>query len=219
MAFPSHFGRTARWITVLFAGQAMLFYLLPGVHSVPLPRPLTEFPAEIGNWRSVQEGVVDEEVRDVLRADDLLTRTYVSAVSGIPANLFVAFFETQSEGQAPHSPKNCLPGSGWVPTRSGTVTLHPADGSPPVTVNRYLVSRGDQHSLVLYWYQSKYRVVASEYFAKIYLVADSMVHRRTDTSLVRIVTPVAGGDSTRAEEMALDLARVAYPAMRDFWPE
>ena len=50
---------------------------------------------------------------DVLRADDTLNRIY--RLRAASSYLFIAYFKTQRYGQSPHSPKNCLPGSGWEP--------------------------------------------------------------------------------------------------------
>jgi EpsI family protein len=203
----------------MLAAQAALFYLLPGVRSVPLAVPLSQFPAEIGSWRLLQEGVVDAEVREVLRADDLLNRTYARSEDGIPVNLFLAYFESQAEGQAPHSPRNCLPGAGWAATEAGVIEIRLEDGSAPATVNRYIVSRAAQRALVLYWYQSRHRVVANEYAAKFYLVADTVTQGRTETTLVRIVTPLLEGGADRAEKAALEFAASVYRVLGTYLPD
>src|SRR5512140_2979007 len=154
--------------------------------------------AAIGGWRLGQEGVIEKEVRDVLQADDLLSRTYVHAESQNVASLFVAYFRSQRTGVAPHSPKNCLPGSGWVPSESSIVPIAVPGRAEPIPVNLYLVSKGDAQSVVLYWYQSRGRAVASEYSAKIYTVLDAIRFNRTDTALVRVVVPVTGGGQDAA---------------------
>ena len=104
--------------------------------------------------------------------------------------MFVAAFRSQRNGKAPHSPKNCLPGSGWTQLSSD---MYPVDigTAQPIIVNRYVVQFGDQRSLVMYWYQSRDRVVASEYTAKFYVMADAIRLNRTDTALVRVVVPIA----------------------------
>ena len=57
----------------------------------------------------------------MLRADDALNRTYVSQDQA--ATLFVAYFGSQRAGVNPHSPKNCLPGAGWLPLTAGTLAV------------------------------------------------------------------------------------------------
>ena len=68
----------------------------------------------------VREGVIEQDEKDVLRADDYLTRQYARRRTK-PANLFVAYFQSQRAGQTPHSPKNCLPGSGWTWSVADTI--------------------------------------------------------------------------------------------------
>jgi len=198
--------------------QAAVFYGISQAERVPPGRPLSEFPTQLQDWRMTQEGVITKEVQEVLRADDTLTRTYFHSEIRLPANLFVAYFRSQQTGQAPHSPKNCLPGAGWAPLRSDTYTVPVPETAESITVNRYVIGKGDEKSLVLYWYQTPRRVVASEYAAKIYLVADSIRYRRSDTALVRIVVPVVGGDEEAATRAAVSLAQSAFPALRRHLP-
>jgi EpsI family protein len=85
-------------------------------------------------------------------------------------------------------------------------------------VNRYIVSRGEDRSVVLYWYQTPKRVIASEYAAKVYLVADSIRYRRTDTALVRIVVPVINKDDAYALKTAIDFAQTIFPPLKGYLP-
>jgi len=137
----------------------------------------------------LREGVIEQDEKDVLRADDYLTRQY-TAPGGKTASLFVAYFRSQRTGQTPHSPKNCLPGSGWSWSVSDTIRVNIVARAQPIEINRYMVSKGDERAVVLYWYQSRDRVVASEYRAAIFTAWDALRYNRTDTELVRVVTPV-----------------------------
>lgn len=198
--------------------QAILFYTISRTEAVPIARPLSEFPAQFGDWTMTQEGVIEEEIREVLLADDTLTRVYAKSGTEQAANLFVAYFKTQRTGQAPHSPKNCLPGSGWVPSASEVISI-PIPGEPePIRVNRYIVSRGPAKSVVLYWYQTQDRVIASEYAAKIYLVVDSIRYNRSDTTLVRVVVPVVGNAEADATEVAVNFVESFFTVLRQYLP-
>src|SRR5205814_3778870 len=101
-----------------------------------------------------------------------------------------------------HSPKNCLPGSGWTPIQSDRITVS-LPGQTPFPVNRYLIAQGEERQLVLYWYWAHNRAVASEYSAKLYLVTDSIRMRRTDGSMIRLSTPIAAHESVKHAEQAL----------------
>lgn len=207
--------RAAAWLSLLLIGQAAAYHLLPKTERPFLARPLREFPLRIGPWQMAQEFEIEPEVRRVLRADDTLSRHYARPGSAVPVNLFVAFFRSQTSGAAPHSPKNCLPGSGYAPLESSTIRIRAGAGGE-VEVNRYIVARGDARSVVLYWYQTPARIVASELAAKLWLVADSIRYRRSDTSLVRVTVPVADGADAEAE--ARQFAEEVLPVLNSFLP-
>jgi len=152
---------------------------------------------------------MEKKVQEVLRADDTLNRLYLDPVRAARAFLFVAFFKTQRYGQAPHSPKNCLPGAGWQPVEDRRIPLAVPGQAIPIEVNEYIISHGDQQSVVLYWYQSHSRVIARELEAKFWLVADAIRYHRSDTALVRVMVPVAGNGRAAAEQVAADFAGAA----------
>ena len=208
----------ARVLTVLLLAQLAGLFAVSRREMVPLARPLAEFPRQVGVWTMAEEGVVEREVMDVLRADDVLTRTYYDPAQGRAANLFVAYFKSQRTGQAPHSPKNCLPGSGWMPSKSDLRAITIPGRAEPIEVNRYIVSRGDDKSLVLYWYQTRDRVVASEYRAKFHLIADAIRSNRTDTALVRVVVPVIGDDPEAATAAAERFVQAFFTTLRQLLP-
>jgi EpsI family protein len=203
----------ARVLTVLLAVQLAGGVAISRKETPPSIAPLETFPQRLGTWTMVQEGVVEKEVMDVLRADDVLTRTYADQTARRAANLFVAFFKTQRTGQAPHSPKNCLPGSGWVPSESDVVNIAVPGRAKPIEANRYVVSKGEDRSLVLYWYQSRNRTVASEYRAKIFLVSDAIRYNRTDTALVRVVVPVVQNDTADATATAEQFVQAFFSTL------
>jgi EpsI family protein len=205
-----------RIVTLVLAAQAVLFYTASHGDSTPLASPLIAFPTSFGGWRLRQEGVVDKETQDVLKADDTLTRWYVQPGGG-GANLFIAYFRTQRYGQSPHSPKNCLPGAGWQKVEEGMIDV-PA-GAETIRINRYLVSKGDNESVVLYWYQSQGRVIANEFDAKFHLIADSIRKHRSDTALVRVVIPTDAAHHELSDAVGQAFVKAAYPVVKAYLPQ
>ena len=205
-----------RAVILVLLLQAVAFYAFSRTEYIPQTAPLAAFPVAIDQWQTVEEHPIEQEVRDLLQADDLLNRSYVGA-TGRPANLFIAAFKSQRNGKTPHSPKNCLPGSGWVQLVNDRVVVD-LPGVGPAKVNHYIVARGDSRSVVLYWYQSRDRVIASEYAAKFYTMMDSLSSNRSDTALVRIVVPTAPGDETRADQAAFAFAKAVFPSVRAALP-
>jgi EpsI family protein len=208
----------ARILTIVLIVQAALFYATSRGENVPSVRPLRDFPQEVTGWRMAQEGYVDAETQAVLKADDTMVRTYASPKFEIAPSLFVAFFKTQRTGKAPHSPKNCLPGSGWEKSTDDYLDVTVPGLAEPITVNRYIVSKGDAKSLVLYWYQTPNRVVASEYRAKLLTVQDAIRYNRTDTALVRVIVPVLGNNDAAAQKEAVDFVQAFFVTLRNYLP-
>lgn len=181
--------RAALLLAGLVAVQAGAYYgLARRPEQVWASRRLCVLPIAFGDWRLAKEGSVEQDERDVLRPDDSLLRSYATA-SGESVSLFMAYFRSQRAGRTPHSPKNCLPGSGWSWSVADTIRIAIRGQMQPMDVNRYVVSKGDQHAVVLYWYQSHGRIVAGEYKAALFTAWDALRYNRTDTTFVRVVAP------------------------------
>jgi EpsI family protein len=202
----------ARVLSLVLALQAVVLYAAISRKEItPSIEPLAGFPKTVGAWSTVHDVPIEAEVQEVLKADDTLNRVYANRAVGVEANLFVAFFKTQRTGQSPHSPKNCLPGSGWEPVTTGLVTI-PASGRPaPIIANRYVAAHGDERAVVVYWYQSHDRIIASEYSAKLWLVIDSIRYHRSDTSLIKVVVPVTNNDVDTATSIGTDFVQTLLP--------
>ena len=193
------------------------FYAYPKTEITPQYPPLSQLSASAGAWRAVQEIPLETDVGALLKADDTLNRIY-STSRGQSISLFVALFRTQRGGVSPHSPKVCLPGSGWTPSAASHIPINLPGRTSPSTINRYIVSKGDEQSLVLYWYQTATRIIASEYRAKVYTVVDGIRYRRSDTSLVRVVAPIANGDAEQAQQTATNFIQSVYPELTSHLP-
>lgn len=205
-------------LTIVLLAQAGLFYGFSRREYIPPHTALDAFSLDDTHWNLVENIPIDQDTLDVLKADDLLSREYQNTATGHLATLFVAYFKTQRTGKTPHSPKNCLPGSGWVPSQSGMMKIAIPGRPNPIQVNRYVVSRGQNQSLVLYWYESHDRVIASEYTAKIYTVLDSIRYNRSDTSLVRVVVSVDDGNVAGATQTAVNFVKTFFKPLNEFLP-
>jgi EpsI family protein len=205
-------------LTLALLLEGILYYSAFAIETLPQSKPLDMFANDLGAWHLTQVGHIDKETLDMLKADDTLTRTYNNPAYPTPAGFYVAYFKTQRTGQAPHSPKNCLPGSGWEPLKEGVIQVPVAGEPSSIQVNRYVVTRGDNASVVLYWYQTRKRVIASDYSAKIWLVLDSIRYHRSDTALVRVIVPVVNGDDKLATDTAVDFVQAMFPQLQAYLP-
>ena len=212
MSVPGN--RYARVLTAVLLLEGAAFYAVASrAESAPPVGPLGLFPHALDGWTVARDVPIEQEVQDVLRADDTLNRVYVNSSQTDYAFLFIAYFKTQRYGQAPHSPKNCLPGSGWEPVETGRQTIDVPGWNAPIVTNRYVVEHGDDKSVVLYWYQTHNRIIASEYWAKFWLVVDSIRYRRSDTSLVKIVVPVHDNNVGAATATGVRFIQAMFPSL------
>ena len=210
MRFPEH----ALWLVpALLAAQAFVVHGLANTERPPRPPDLSRFPAQFAGWRKVSDNQIAPDVEAQLRADRLLSRVYARESNGSVADLFVAWYESQRGGATqPHSPKVCLPGSGWTPQTNDTIQLQV--GAESITANRYVVVNGISRAVVLYWYQTPRRITAGELAAKLWTVYDGVRDRRTDTALVRVVVWSAPGRDSIATATAREFVHDAYSPLR-----
>jgi EpsI family protein len=180
-------------------------------------KQLRSFPKKIGTWEQTGgDDQLDNETLAVLRASDYLLRDYRSADGGV-LGFYVGYYASQRDGATYHSPLNCLPGSGWVMSQPGTITIKP-DGRPPFVANRYIIENGGHRELLVYWYQGRGRATASEYWGKVYTVLDSVSLRRSDGALVRITAPV-GRSESESLKAATELAAQVSTRLPEFIPD
>src|ERR1700732_3999823 len=184
----------------------------------PPRQPLQSFPQQLGSWEGT-DVAIDDDALQVLGPGDFLLRVYRDEqTTRPPVDLFIAYFPSQRAGDTIHSPRNCLPGAGWTPVESTRITLS-VPGHMPFLANRYVIAKGDSRQLVLYWYWAHDRGVASEYWAKYYLVADSMRMNRSDGALVRITTPMYSGETAEAaQQRLLPFASDVAPLLDNYIP-
>jgi EpsI family protein len=169
------------------------------------------------NWVGTDVFLDDESLK-TLRPGDFLQRTYRDETGGRGyVDLYVAYLQNQ-HALLHHLPQDCLEGSGWSPVESGTTTLA-FPGEAPFPANRYLIAKGDDRQLVLFWYSARGRRVASEGWMNVYLTFDSLLSNRTDNALIRMNTELQPGENPAdAERRLLSFAGLVSPLLKSYIP-
>lgn len=194
---------------VLCAGAVLSFWV-GEPRSVDLRLPLDHLPESLAGAASRELPLSPEELA-ANGASTYLYRAYESAAGGEAFSLYVGYYASQRQGRTIHSPKNCLPGSGWEPLEARIVNL-PAGGNE-VPVNRYVLANGGSRAVVYYWYQGRGRVAADEYQVKWQLLRDAALTRRTEEALFRIVVPLSDAvTEAQADQVAADAIATLVPA-------
>lgn len=204
-------------VVALLASTALLLQARHSAEVLPLRPSLDSFPHTLEGWTSSGDIPLTQDVLEVLGPGDFLLRDYQNR-SQDNVYLFVAYFPSQRAGDTIHSPKNCLPGAGWSPVRADRITIS-VPGHKPFPANRYLIAKGNERQLVLYWYWAHDRAVASEYAAKFYLVTDSIRMNRSDGSLIRVSTALGPTqDVESAQQLLLSFAGEVVPRINTYVP-
>jgi EpsI family protein len=182
---------------------------------VPIERDsLSTLPRAIERWHGREAAPLTGDVLAQLGVDDYINRTY-TAEGASPIGLYAGYYTSQRQGDTIHSPQNCLPGAGWQPVETTRISLQVGERGVPV--NQFLIQKGVDRQVVLYWYQGRHRVVANEFANKAYLMWDAAVLRRTNGGLVRVISPLprTGGN---AVQDAIAFATAIVPRLDRLMP-
>ncbi len=183
-----------------------------------LRQPLRSLPLTWGSWIGHEAPAFGPDILEQLGVDEYINRVYVDGER--PLSLYVGYYQSQREGHTIHSPQNCLPGAGWLPVRTSRLQLSVTGRTDPIAINRMLIQKGADRQVVLFWYQSHGRVVASDYLSKAYLVYDAVRHNRSDAAMVRVISPVVPGEDgdMAAERLALSFVEAIFTQLDTFLP-
>ncbi len=204
------------WTTVgVLLGAYVLLHTISHGELIVLHQPLRDLTYAVGNWKG-QEQPLPEQIVQAVSVTDYTNRIYFQATEP-PVQLYVGYYASQRAGDTMHSPKNCLPGAGWDPIYAGYATI-PLTTARQIVVNDYVIQRDQNKQLVLYWYQGRGRVIASEYASKFWMVADAISRNRTDGALVRLITPMNDGE-TKARTRLISFAQSLFPDLDAIIPK
>ncbi len=176
------------------------------------------FPRELGPWTG-RTTTLEPQIEQVLAADDYLNANFVASDTGQSANMFVAYYSRQTEGQGIHSPEVCLPSAGWEIYEIAPYTLTTSGPYASFEVNRAIIQNGTAQQLVYYWFEQRGKRLTNDFKAKISVLQDSLIKGRTDGALVRYVTPIYPQEPlAQADDRLLDLVERSLTRLPNFVP-
>jgi len=203
-------------VVVLLAGTA-LFLQARSEQFAPPTVALASFPLEVSHWVGTDVPLLATDLKR-LGPGNFLQRTYTNATAeGGDVDLYVAYLSNRSAFYH-HLPQDCLAGSGWLPIDSRVTTLS-LSADTPFPVNRYLIVRGEERQLVMFWYTAHGHREASETKMDFYLTLDSLRLNRTDNALIRINTELRDEEKPEdAERRLLAFAGEIDPLLKNYIP-
>ncbi len=203
---------------ILLLVSGIAWQMLPRAEAANVSRTsLAMFPLQVGEWTG-SSSRLDPDTLRVLGADDYLVATYNTGVQ--PVSLLLTFYNSQTEGNAIHSPQICLPAGGWeVSQWAQREVLVDGDAPQSIAVNRAVIQKGLDRQLVYYWFEQRGRKTASEYEAKFVNLRDVINTGRSDGGLVRLVTPIGRAEDPASADARLKLfMEKIVPSLPRYFP-
>jgi exosortase D (VPLPA-CTERM-specific) len=212
--------RLGPWLNIaVAAGMLAVAAVLRGNvgfdRPVALREPLGRFPFKLGAWNGRDITIPPRQLA-VLRASAVLMRDY-SRASGLPINLYVAYFATQREGTAMHSPLHCIPGAGWEVARQSSLPISYAMLGT-IEANKVIFTNGDNRMLVVYWYMEQGGAERGELQGAMATLWHAIFERRSDGCLIRVSAPIVGSEQTTLNELLKFINQSAPLLINRFLP-
>lgn len=141
----------------------------------------SDFPLELDNWRGVEKEV-PQYALDILNPMDVFSASYVND-DGLIVRLFFDYFSPDRGFGGPHSPRNCLPGAGWIIQENKT---HNIDlGERTLSANRLKLKYQDDRYIMDFFYITHYGETGNDYLFKIYEIFSSLTFKPKDIAFIR----------------------------------
>lgn len=142
-----------------------------------------KFPVEKGDWIGQRDDLIPAIV-EMLNPTEIFSATFTNP-EGIEVHLFFDYFSQMNSRGGPHSPRNCLPGSGWMilDTKEREITV---DGRI-IRIGRFYMSLGKLEKVMDFWYVTRYGETANDFMFKFYMMINSLTFRQIDVAFIRII--------------------------------
>jgi EpsI family protein len=183
--------------------------------TVPVNKPFSTFPSQVGGWKISGESFMTDNVLAVLKPTDYLSRSYES-IKGERVTIYLGYHGGGKDGGEIHSPKHCLPGSGWNEVYSEKTKFE--SSSESINLVKSVYQKAENRELFLYWFQVKGKTLDNEYLLKISEIINSAIYRRRDAAFVRISVPFTN-DEQKARVTGEQFIRDFYPVISSYLPK
>ena len=198
----------------ILLGLAALYVYTRSEAAVPVNKPLDQFPQKVADWIMTGQARFDERVLAVLLPTDYLSRSYADS-QGNRLSLYIGFHDGGPNSGPIHSPKQCLPGSGWN-YLNNEVRLVNLDGEEIPYVGA-IYQKDSEKQLFLYWFQVRDQILTNEYALKLAMVKNSTLSNRRDSAFIRLSVMV-NEDEKQALDVGEQFIRDFFPAIREALP-
>ncbi len=195
-------------LVAVFGFSYAVKFIAPAGHEV---RDLNQFPTQYQGWNG-RVDVIEQATLDMLNPDHFFNATYANSAGNRVQLFFDYFARGGASSGGVHSPRNCLPGSGWAIL-----------GSEPrqININGYIINGsrfhlrlGENKQVMDFWYITRRGETANDYKFKLYTMLSSLTLRPTDVAFVRFVAV----DNPQSLQALDHFEKAFVPVIYDFLP-
>lgn len=179
----------------------------------PLSRPLSQFPAHIGEWSMTDQVFFNPDTLAFLRPTDYLFRRY-ERQNGDRVDVYIGYHDGGQSSGPIHSPKNCLPGSGWLEVFSRPLGVDLA--GRPARVTEALYGKGGDRQLFLYWFVVGDAILNNEFALKAMEVINAIRFGHRNAAFIRISLPASDDKPDAALLTAQDFLNQSATIIAEF---
>lgn len=179
----------------------------------PRTKGLQTFPSALGQWTMTANTVFSEPLLKILRPSDYVMRSYADP-QGRVIGIYVGYHDGGKDAGPIHSPRNCLPGSGWFALGSGEMDV--AAGGGTVRIVRTVYAKDREEVIFYYWYEVRGQSLTSDWELKFTELKNALLYHRKDAAFIRL--DISSEFRRDADALVTDFIRAAYPALKDYLP-
>jgi len=203
------------YVLYLILGLAAVYVHSRSEAAIPANKPLELFPQKVGQWFMVGQARFDKQVLEKLKPTDYLSRRYQDQ-EGHQLSLYIGYHNGSLESGPIHSPKQCLPGSGW--TRLTDEVREVQVSGKPFHYVSAIYQKEMQKQLFLYWFQVRSDILTNEYELKLAIVKNSILANRHDSAFIRL-SLLMNQDEETAIKIGEQFIREFSPAIKASLPK
>jgi len=201
-------------VSLIIFSFALYVNIFPFHEIVPPKKAFADFPLNWNGWTG-KAYYFDDAVLDKLRVKEYILREYTKGSDRV--TLYVGYYSMQKEGAQIHSPKHCLPGSGWLKLSESKRSLD-IEGIGKVGFVEAVYQKGEEKEIFIYWYKMKNAYITNEYILKLYMIINSLRYGRNDAAFVRFSSPVTINEKDTIQ-LIEHVIKDFLPLLQDYLPD
>jgi len=175
-------------------------------------KSINRIPLQIGDWKG-QDIPLDKRVYDILETRAIINRSYVSNGKSVFLSL-VYYPETKVDF---HAPEGCLAGRGVQISKSPrSILVHYNGKRINITLNQLVRRHNGVDELYFYFYKAGDFMGSSYIKLRFNLALNKFKTKSKAGSLIRVSTPVSGGNYKIASKTLTDFIQALYPYLNEY---